>query len=230
MLIIPAIDIKDGKCAQLVGGKPGTERFYGDAIEVARSWEEKEVEMLHVIDLDAALGSGSNWDIVLKIKKSVSAPIQYGGGIRDIDKAREILDSGIERVILGTLAMKQPDVVRILSKEYGKNRILVALDSVGGKVVIKGWQEKTEIKTKDMIEKLRGECFGFLVTDVDQEGLMKGIDTDEFKEIAETGARIIASGGISSPTDVNRLRNIGIWGCVLGKILYEKPEMWEEII
>lgn len=222
MIIIPAVDIREGKCAQLVQGKPGTERYYGDPVDVARGWEEKGAQLLHLIDLDAALGQGDNLGIVKKVCEEVSIPVQFGGGIRSIDKAKEVLNMGVDRAILGTLAIEDPTAVETLCKQYGKNRLMVAVDSKGGKVVTGGWTKETGINTVDIINKLEAYVFGFLLTDVDQEGLMQGIDEEEFKVLNNaTSARICASGGISSQEDIESLDCLGIWGCVIGKALYE---------
>jgi phosphoribosylformimino-5-aminoimidazole carboxamide ribotide isomerase len=222
MIVIPAIDISKGKCTQLVGGKPETAKYYGDPVKVAKKWEDKGAHLLHIIDLDATLGIGGNADIIREIKKAVDIPIQVGGGIRDEETARIILDEGVDRVILGTLAVKDPKVVRRLSTEYSNSRLMVAVDSSDGKVVIKGWQEKTKMNTVSLVNRMKPYVFGFLLTDVDREGQMKGIDLDEFTSVYEaTGAKIIASGGVTSTQDVIALQKAGIWGCVVGKALYE---------
>ena len=222
MIIIPAVDVRHGKCVQLVQGKPGTEKYYGDPVKVAKIWEEKGTEMLHVIDIDAALGEGDNLDVIVDIHDAVDIPIQFGGGIRGPTYARVALEAGIERIMFGSIAVKNPQLVKDLSGEYGKDRIMVAVDSLKGEVVIHGWTEKTGIKTIDQIKKLQKHVFGFLVTDVDREGLMEGIDLEEFEELVKlTKTRICASGGITTNKDVKGLEEIGVWGCVIGKALYE---------
>jgi phosphoribosylformimino-5-aminoimidazole carboxamide ribotide isomerase len=223
MIIIPAIDIRNGKVTQLTQGKAGTEKYYGDPIETAKTWEKKGAKILHVIDLDATIGDAKgNLSTVLSLQSEVKIPIQFGGGIRSYEAAKKLLDAGIGRIILGSLAVKDPEVVKRLSKEYGKKRILVAVDAIGGNVVIKGWKEKTKVKTIDLIKKLEPYCFGFLVTDVDREGMMQGIDKSEFKELAsKTDALILAAGGITTTDDLKELKKMGIFGCVIGKALYE---------
>ncbi len=222
MIVIPAVDLRKGKAVQLTQGKAGTEKYYGDPVAIAKSWEQKGAHLLHLIDIDAALGDGDNLEIVKEIRKSVAIPIQFGGGVRNIERAAEILGAGIDRVILGSAAVKEPELVKTLSRKYGKNRVMVAVDAAGGNVVIKGWTEKTGIATSNIIDQLKDYVFGFLVTDVDREGLLKGIDEMEFKGLAEsTDARICASGGITTPKDISALDKLGIWGCVVGKALYE---------
>ena len=222
MIVVPAVDIMDGKCVQLIQGKPGTERIYGDPVTVAKKWEKEGAHMLHVIDLDAAFGEGDNWEIIEKIRGSVRIPIQVGGGIRSEERAREVLEFGMDRIILGTLAVKNPEVVKRLSKDYAKNRIMVAVDSEKGEILVNGWKEKTGIKTLELINQLEKSVFGFLVTDVDREGKLAGIDLKEFKTLAlNVKTKILASGGITSQKDIENLRKVGVWGCVVGKALYE---------
>lgn len=142
MFIIPAVDIKNGKCVQLVQGKPGTEQIILDnPAKVARKWQDKGASILHVIDLGGALEEGGNLAVVEEILKEVSIPVQMGGGIRTMDDATKLLDMGVERIILGTLAIRNPDTVKVLSSEFGSERITVALDSKDSKVVVRGWTE-----------------------------------------------------------------------------------------
>jgi len=226
MKIIPAVDIMDGKCVQLVGGKPGTEKVYGDPVEIAKRWVSKGAEILHVIDLDAALGTGENTEIVLQIVDEVDAPVQFGGGIRSIERVEFLLNSGIERIILGTLAIKdysnEFEILKKLNKKFGSERLIVAVDSMGGNIVIKGWQEKTNLNAQEFIRKARDLVWGFLYTDVDVEGRMQGINLEGVKSVARATDRpVIVSGGISSEKDIKILDNVSVWGIVLGKALYE---------
>ena len=146
MFIIPAVDIKNGKCVQLVQGKPGTEQIIIENPErIAEEWESKGAKILHVINLDGAFGNSSNnLEVIKKIHNTVSIPIQMGGGIRTVEDASKLLEIGIEKVILGTMAIENPENIGILSEEFGSERILVALDSKDSRVVVKGWTEKTE--------------------------------------------------------------------------------------
>ncbi|MEA3254812.1 MAG: 1-(5-phosphoribosyl)-5-[(5-phosphoribosylamino)methylideneamino]imidazole-4-carboxamide isomerase [Candidatus Altiarchaeota archaeon] len=226
MKIIPAIDIKDGKCTQLVGGKAETAEFYGDPVETAEKWESLGAGLLHVIDLDAALGTGDNMERVRAIKNTVGIPIQFGGGIRSLEKATEILDYGIDHIILGTLAIEDYSrgfrKLKTLGEEFGKERLVVALDSRGGNIVVKGWREKTGFKAEIFLKEIESLIWGFLYTDVDVEGLMRGINLEGTRRIVEsTDKPVIASGGISSLEDIKELKDVGTWGVVLGKALYE---------
>ena len=226
MMIIPAIDIMDKECVQLVGGDPDTRKFYGNPVEIALEFKNLGAKILHVIDLDAALGTGDNLETVLRICRVTELPIHFGGGIRDIEKARLLLNSGIDRIILGTLAVRdylsEFTILKKLRSEFGRDRIIVALDSRGGNIVIKGWQETTSIPTIEFMKKFNHLVWGFLYTDVDLEGKMRGINIRRIREIIKsTRLPIIVSGGISSDSDIRKLEKIGAWGVVLGRALYE---------
>ncbi len=230
MKIIPAIDIKEGKCTQLVGGKASTAKYYGDPVEAAKRWISLGAEILHVIDLDATLGTGDNIKSVLKIKEAVKAPIHFGGGVRDYGYCKKLLvECGIDRVAIGTLAIKD----HMMRREEGsmeiknlpqalRERIIISLDSKGGKVVTHGWKTNTGVETVKLAEEFEDLVWGFLYTDVDVEGQMKGINLEGTRRIIDaTDKPVIASGGISSIDDVRGLKDAGAWGVVLGKALYE---------
>jgi phosphoribosylformimino-5-aminoimidazole carboxamide ribotide isomerase len=223
---IPAIDILGGRCVQLVGGRLGTETFYGSPVETAKKWVSEGAEILHVVDLDATLGKGDNTKTLFDIKKSVKAPIQFGGGIRTVEKAKELLDKRIDRIILGTLAVNDyingTGNLDEVIKAGGKDRVIVSIDSSGGFVVCKGWTEKTKIRTKDLINALEGKVWGFLYTNVDVEGQMKGVDMNAIEEVVKSTKKpVIVSGGISSSKDMKEIEKTGAWGVVLGRALYE---------
>jgi phosphoribosylformimino-5-aminoimidazole carboxamide ribotide isomerase len=216
MKIIPAIDIKDGKCTQLVGGVAGTAKYYGEPVDAANKWASLGAEVLHVVDLDAALGTGNNLEKVLEIKRAVKVPVHYGGGVRTYEYCEKLIrEYDIDRVAIGTLAINNyPKSIR--------HRIIISLDSKGGKVVTHGWKERTEIDAASLIREYCGLVWGFLYTDVDVEGQMRGINLKRMQHIVNsTDKPVIASGGITSIKDVMDLENAGAWGAVLGKALYE---------
>jgi len=225
MKIIPAVDIMDGECVQLVGGKPETKKSYGNPVKIAEKWVSEGAEILHVIDLDAALGRGDNTEIVLDIAHSVDVPIQLGGGIRNVEKAEFLLNSDIDRIILGTLAINDYfnkfKILNELKQNFG-GRIIAAVDSKDGNVVVRGWQEKTKLKAQDFMKEAGGLVWGFLYTDVNVEGRMEGINVSSIETVlSSTKNPVIVSGGISSGNDIESLNNAGVWGIVLGKALYE---------
>jgi len=224
MLIIPAVDIKDGKCVQLVQGVPGTEQIIiDDPLATAMKWEEMGASILHLIDLDGALGTGQNLNIIKEIVKSLSIPIQLGGGIRTREYAQKLLELGVERIILGTMAIQNPEIVKKLSQEYGSDRIMVSLDSKDSKVVIKGWTEKTSKEATKLARLFEKKGAGsILFTNVDVEGLLKGADTKNLKELTRAvKIPIIYSGGVTTIKDLKILKKTGVKGVVIGSALYK---------
>ncbi|WJI08884.1 1-(5-phosphoribosyl)-5-[(5-phosphoribosylamino)methylideneamino]imidazole-4-carboxamide isomerase [Methanobacterium sp. CWC-01] len=233
MMVIPAVDIKNGKCVQLVQGKPGTEQvILEDPAKIARQWEDRGARMIHVIDLGGALGESKNLEIVREILDSVSIPIQMGGGIRTKEDALNLLDMGIDKVILGTVAMENHGVVKDLSNSFGKERILVALDSKDSQVVVRGWTEKTDRTAPEM-----GKIFerlgagGILFTNVDYEGLMKGFSLKPLEELLKAvHMPVIYSGGVSTLEDVEQLSKTRVKGVVIGSALYKGNIKFEKAL
>ncbi len=225
MFIIPAVDIKNGKCVQLVQGKPGTEQVVIENPEiVAQDWENKGASILHVINLDGAFGNTSqNLEVVEKILDTVSIPVQLGGGIRTVQDAMDLLDIGVEKVILGTMAVENPETVEKLTDEYGSTRIIVALDSKDSKVVIKGWMEKTEKSASELGVSLQNKgAGGILFTNVDVEGLMSGFDMNPLlKLLNAVDIPVIYSGGVTSLLDIENLSKTKTFGVVIGSALYK---------
>ena len=226
MIIIPAVDIKGGECVQLVGGKPDTAKAYGDPLKVALRWQLAGAKLLHVIDLDAALEVGDNSDTVALICERLEVPVEFGGGVRDSGSVERFLGLGIDRVILGTFAVEDyfNDFRQLnrLSEKFGRDRLLVAVDSKGGEIVTRGWQEKTGIKTTEFMDKLGDVVWGFLYTDVSVEGRMEGIDLKRTASVVESSdLPVVVSGGVSSKDDLRLLEEAGAWGVVVGKALYE---------
>jgi len=224
MIVIPAVDIKNGKCVQLVQGKPGSEQIVlENPSKVALDWQEHGASFLHVIDLDGALGEENNLDVVEKILKKVSIPVQMGGGIRTTKEAINLLEMGINRVILGTLAIENPETVQNLSKDYGKERVMVALDIKNSRVVMRGWTKKTNFTAPVL-----GEIFqhkgagGILFTNVDHEGLLVGFRMEPLQVLLKTvQIPVVYSGGVSSLKDVATLSRTGVYGVVIGSALYK---------
>jgi phosphoribosylformimino-5-aminoimidazole carboxamide ribotide isomerase len=234
MYVIPAVDIKNGKCVQLVQGKPGTEQIIIENPEVvAQEWESKGAEILHVINLDGAFGNTSNnLEIIKKIIKTVSIPVQLGGGIRTVTDASNLLDIGVEKVILGTMAVENPENISEISKEYGSKRTIVALDSRDGKVVVKGWTEKTEKKAPELGVSLENKgAGGILFTNVDVEGMMSGFNMDPLNELlSAVDIPVIYSGGVTSLDDVKKLSETETYGVVIGSALYKGKINFEDTL
>ena len=224
MLIMPAVDIKNGKCVQLVQGKPGTEQVIIDNPEkVAKKWEDEGAEIIHVIDLDGALETKDNLNTIEKILKEVNVPIQLGGGIRSIEYAEKLLNLDIERLIIGTMAIENPNTIKKLSEEFGSERIMVSLDSKDSKVVIKGWKEKIDKKATDISREFQEAGAGsILFTNVDVEGLLSGFDIQPAIDLVNSvDIPIVYSGGITTLEDLKKLTNTGVKGVVIGSALYK---------
>ena len=225
MIVIPAVDIKDRKCVQLVQGDPGRKLVeLENPLKVAERWVEEGAEMIHVVDLDRAIYQrDTNLDIVREIVSSLEVPVQVGGGIRTLEDALDLIDAGAYRVILGTSAVRDPGIVEELSKEVGRERVMVALDAREGKVVIRGWRERTRYSPVEIGKILEEKGAGsILFTDVDVEGLLRGVKIHTVKNLVEElNIPVVASGGISSYQDILKLRDVGVEGVVIGSALYK---------
>ncbi|GBE55707.1 1-(5-phosphoribosyl)-5-[(5-phosphoribosylamino) methylideneamino] imidazole-4-carboxamide isomerase [archaeon BMS3Bbin15] len=222
-LVIPALDLKDRKCVQLRGGDPEKKLVeLDDPLEIAKRWERLGAERLHLIDLDGAIEENRvNEDIVIKIIEKLRIPVQYGGGMRYFEDASKFLNLGVEKVILGTIAIKKPEVLRNLEEMYGRERIIVALDSREGYVVIKGWKERTGVKAEELAENFKEFAYEFLFTNVDVEGRLGGIDEEIIKKVVKaTDGAVIVSGGVSTIEDIRKVKALGAKGVVIGSALY----------
>lgn len=231
MHLLPAIDLLSGKIARLTQGKLGTEKFYGnEPVETAKKYENLGFKILHIIDLDATLGTGKdNLEILKDIRREVKAKIYFGGGIRNYEKAREILKilNTDDKIYIGTLALKGIDELNDV-----KNSIIVAIDSKDGKIAVKGWKELTNYDTIKFMENFYDKCFGFLFTDISVEGMLKGINFKNVKAVVEASKLpVIVSGGICSYSDIEELRKMEIspYGVVIGKAIYENKIDIEKI-
>ncbi|WP_303235337.1 1-(5-phosphoribosyl)-5-[(5-phosphoribosylamino)methylideneamino]imidazole-4-carboxamide isomerase [Methanosphaera cuniculi] len=223
MIIIPAVDIKNGKCVQLVQGKPGTEQVVIDnPAEVALKWQDMGAKRLHVVDLDGALDSGANLEIIKEIVDKTDIPIEVGGGIRSIEYASQLLDMGVETVIIGTMAIKDPSVIEKLSQKYGSERVCISLDSKDNRVVTHGWQQSTDKTPLEYAQIFEDKGAGLILfTNVDVEGLLDGIDLSAAKNLIDNvSIPVIYSGGITSLDDLKTLKDINADYVVIGSALY----------
>lgn len=236
MLIIPAIDLRKGKVVRLCQGRRDAETVYSSAPEdAARLWEEKGARCLHIVDLDGAFeGRPKNLTAVREILRCVNIPIELGGGIRTLEEIEMLLNLGVQWVILGTSLILNPKLVKEALKRF-PDRILVSLDARQGRVLIKGWQDKTVIPVKDLAQDL--EKIGItriIYTDITRDGMMVGPNLGGIKKIlSSTNLEIIASGGISSLMDLKRLKRLapkGLRGVIIGRALYEGRIDLEEAI
>ena len=222
MKVIPALDIKGGKCVQLVGGKPGTEKVeIEDVLGVARKWQEQGAEMLHIVDLDSALGTGNNESLIEMIIGDLAIPVQAGGGIRTEEKAQRLFEIGCERVIVGTRAVQDRDFIASLASRFPGD-IVVAIDSASDQVLIKGWQESSGKGTVSVIKDLEQlDIWGFLYTNVEVEGRLQGINPSLVKGlIGLTQKPVIVSGGFTTSDDLGLVKAMGADSVVLGMSIY----------
>ena len=225
MYVIPAVDIMGGRVVRLLRGDPKLAKSYehlGDPIELAKRWESDGAQIIHVIDLDATLGSGENLETIIRIIQSVRVPVQVGGGIRSLERAERLINAGAGRIMLGSLAFKSPESVRFLLKKFGQEKIVVALDHLKGKVMVDGWRKSTYKNLEEAAEMFSamGVKF-FLVTAIQRDGTMSGPDVENLSRVVGLGVNVIASGGIRSLKDIEALRKLGVYGVVVGRALYE---------
>jgi phosphoribosylformimino-5-aminoimidazole carboxamide ribotide isomerase len=221
--VIPAVDIQDGQVVQLVGGERGTGREYGDPATAARRWVDAGAETLHLIDLDGAFeGERANGDAIEVIVDAVDADVQVGGGIRTAADARSLLASGVDRVILGTAAVENPDLVAEVAADHPEG-VVVSLDAKGGEVVVEGWTEGTGLDPTEAATRYAElGAAAILFTDVDVEGRLEGVRTKPVRAVAEAvEVPVVASGGVATIEDVLALRGAGAAAAVVGSALYE---------
>jgi len=229
MEIIPAIDIKDGKCVRLLQGDYQAETIYAEnPAEVARKFQDAGAKKLHLVDLNGALdGKLVNLETISSIIASIQIPTQLGGGIRSLDTIEQLLIRGIERVILGTIALRQPELVAEAIHKFGPEKIIIGIDAHSHKVAISGWKDVTEID--EITFALRMKKMGIQrinYTDISRDGMLTGPNLDAIKNMAiKTGLKITASGGVSSMKDIDdlqQLEHFGVDSAIVGKAIYEK--------
>ncbi|MCS7131730.1 MAG: HisA/HisF-related TIM barrel protein, partial [Hadesarchaea archaeon] len=186
MLVIPSVDIRKGRCVQLVGGRPESERVYGSPVEMAQRWVAEGAQYLHIIDLDAAMGTGDNFVAIAEVLANIQVGAQVGGGIRSLERACELLGIGAERVILSTAAIEKPELVRELVELAGSARVMAAVDAKAGKAVIRGWTMPTRWTAVEAAREFERMGVGSLLfTNVDVEGKMTGVDVDAIRQVVE---------------------------------------------
>jgi phosphoribosylformimino-5-aminoimidazole carboxamide ribotide isomerase len=234
MRIIPAVDIKDGRCVRLVQGNAGKETIYSnDPLSMANHWDEEGAQTIHVVDLDGAFqGSPINAKIVKNIIYSSSVDIQVGGGIRTLETIETYVKAGAYRIILGTVAQQEPEFVEEACKRF-PDKIIVGIDARDGLVAVKGWVEISEQKATDLAQKLKGYGIaGFIFTDISRDGMLQGPNLESIKEFAESAQLpVIASGGVSRLEDIKnlaKLESYGVEGVIVGKALYDKTLTFKE--
>jgi len=230
MKIIPAIDLMKGKVVRLYKGNPDEKTVYSDdPLAIAKKWEFAGADMIHLVDLDATLGSGSNFEILRNIAKSVNIPVQVAGGLRN----EKIIENALEfaqRVVIGTLAFNDKTTLGELLTRYGKEKLVISADHNNGLIVVNGWQQSTKISLIDAVNGFVEMGFSeYLSTSITKDGTLEGPDLKPLQEINEMNTvNLIVSGGISNIEDVMKVKELNPFGVILGKALYENQISIEE--
>ena len=226
MIIYPAIDIRGGRCVRLTEGRFDAETvFADDPAEMALKWAGLGAEFLHLVDLDGALaGESKNVPVIQRILKSVSIPVQLGGGIRNLETIEKLLELGVTRLILGSAAVKNPELVAEACKKY-PGHIAVGIDAKNGEVAIEGWGQGSGVAATELAKKMAS--FGvetIIYTDISRDGMLSGVNVEATAALARAcGVPIIASGGVASLDDIRRVKAVegdGVQGCIIGKAIY----------
>ncbi|MEE6289071.1 bifunctional 1-(5-phosphoribosyl)-5-((5-phosphoribosylamino)methylideneamino)imidazole-4-carboxamide isomerase/phosphoribosylanthranilate isomerase PriA [Georgenia sp. MJ173] len=221
--LLPAVDVVDGQAVRLVQGEAGSETSYGDPVEAARTWAEQGAEWIHLVDLDAAFGRGSNAELLAGLVAGLDVAVELSGGIRDDESLARALDTGAKRINLGTAALEDPEWTAKVIAKHG-DRIAVGLDVRGTTLAARGWTREGG-DLWEVLTRLDGDgCARYVVTDVDKDGTLRGPNVDLLREVCErTTAPVVASGGVSSLDDIAVLRtlvDVGVEGAIVGKALY----------
>lgn len=237
--LIPAIDLRGGRCVQLRQGKKEDEIFASaeNPVEIARGWVIQGARRLHVIDLDGAFQEEkNNLGVIKKIADAEGvrekAKIQVGGGIRSYETAVELLETGIDRIIFGTVALKSPHLIEQVANAFSPERVMVALDARKGKVAIDGWQEVTGVNATEAAKQVERLGAGSLLfTNIDVEGLMEGVDQEIIAEfVSSVSIPVVIAGGVSSVEDIGKIKDAGASGVVMGSALYKGKLDFNELL
>ena len=233
MIIFPAIDIKENKCVRLLQGDFDKVNIYGDdPSAMAKRWEDKNAQFIHIVSLNGARGEGKVNDAsIKKILSTVNIPIQIGGGIRSQERVQELLNMGVNRVIVGSIAIKNKELLKKLVKKY-KEKIVVSIDAKNGKVAVQGWEEISDVDSLELCKELEQIGVKTIVyTDISKDGMMIGPNFNIYEKLSkETNLDIIASGGVTTIEDVKRLKDMDLYGAIIGKALYENKIELKEVL
>ncbi len=225
MKLFPAIDIKNGQCVRLKQGRFEDVLVYSDIpLNIAKQWEAKGASFIHIVDLDGALvGHSVNDEVIKNIVSEVKIPIQVGGGIRSIKDIENKLSLGVNRVIIGTKAVKDPAFIKEAISLFGADKIVIGIDAKDGMVAIEGWEKISTYQAVALAMEMKSYGVKTIVyTDISKDGMLLGPNISHTKELAQTtGLDIIASGGVSCMKDLEMLREINVYGAIMGKALYE---------
>lgn len=223
MKIIPAIDLMDGQVVRLYKGDPEKKTLYSkNPLEIAKKWEKEGADMIHMVDLDATLGRGNNIEIIKNIVNQISIPVQVAGGLRAELIISQVLNYA-SRVVIGTLAFQNKKILQKLLQSFGKEKIVISVDHMDGKIMVEGWQKSTGINLIESINEFVNMGFSeFLLTNVSKDGTLQGPDLEFLEKACKIkNVNIISSGGISNLGDVIKVKEKNAFGVILGKALYE---------
>jgi phosphoribosylformimino-5-aminoimidazole carboxamide ribotide isomerase len=222
--IIPAIDVRGGRCVRLFQGDYAQETMYGeDPVAVARAWQAAGAARLHVVDLDGArAGRPVNSSVISAIVREMTIPVQVGGGIRNLESASGLLEAGVARVVYGTVALQAPEVLVAALEQHGPERVVIAIDARDGRVAAQGWLQQTEVSALDLARRLASAgVVRVLYTDIARDGTLAGPNVEAIRRlVAETRLAVIASGGVSRAEHIRELVEAGAEAAIVGKALY----------
>ncbi len=235
MRIIPAIDLIGGKCVRLTQGDYGQTKIYReDPLEVAQEFEDANLEYLHLIDLDGAKkGKVINWKVIEDIQENTSLKVDFGGGVKTKEDVEELLDLGINQINIGSLAVKDPDMFISWMKEYGSDNFILGADVQDDNVMINGWLESTSLRLFDLVNRFENEGLNYLAcTDIRTDGMLSGPNFGLYEKLKKQfpKLKLIATGGISSIADLDRLKALNIDGAIIGKAIYEHKIKLEDLV
>jgi len=236
MIVIPAIDLKDGKCVRLRQGDYNDSTIFSDSpVDMAKKWEGFGIDRLHLVDLDgASSGNTDNFNVIKEIAQTVSIPVEIGGGIRSIETIETYLEAGISFAILGTAAVKNPELVKEACKKF-PGKIIVGIDAKNGYVATDGWLETSNVRVEELINAFEEAGVAEIIyTDISRDGMMQGPNFESIEEVARgTNIPLIASGGFTTIDDVHKiltLKDAGVSGYILGRSIYEETIDLKEAI
>lgn len=222
--VIPCVDIQSGRAVRLYEGDPNKETIYFNSpLAAAQHWVNLGASFLHLVDLDAATGRGENRAIIAEIVRTIQVPVEVGGGVRDLESAKALLDIGVQRVVIGTAAVKKPQLISQLIAEYGAERVVVSLDARDGFVSVAGWLQSSQLSIAQMCQNMQTRGLKTLIfTDVSRDGTLKGLDQALMAQVRrEWSGELIVGGGVAKVNDIQLLKQLNIEGAIVGRAIYE---------
>ncbi len=221
--LIPCVDIQKGRAVRLFEGDPERETVYfKKPLEAAQHWAGLKAAWLHLVDLDAATGRGNNREVIAEIAREVACKVEVGGGVRDVEAARAWLEL-VDRVVIGTAAVTQPEMVNALLDEFGPSRIVVSIDAKDGRVAVRGWGETSGVGALELAQRVESQGVTQVIyTDISRDGTLRGVDPEPVREMREAFPHtLLAGGGVAADEDLEIYERLGLEGAIVGRALYE---------